>query len=52
MKYLRRWIILWSELLEGLVGVLSFGFIRLKIYKKTAIKLASKYYGTYRFIPK
>jgi hypothetical protein len=43
---------MWSELLEGLVGVLSFGFIRLGIYKQTALKLASKYYGTYRFISK
>jgi hypothetical protein len=51
MKYiLFRWVIMWSELLEGLVGVLSFGFIRLSIYKFTAMNLAREYHGTYKFV--
>jgi hypothetical protein len=49
--YFRRWIIFWSEMLEGLVGVLTFGIVKLNIYGWMAKKMANKYFGTYKFVP-
>jgi hypothetical protein len=49
MKYFKRWLIMLCECVEGLIGILSFGFIRLHLYKYAAMRLAEKYYGTYQF---